>query len=267
MLAAYKYNDVNTIVYSSYIELQFPSSSYYKVEKTDGRIKELKFTSSFSKKDNYNIVLNSTFTVNDIHLIVRDIEISERIEVVRLVMDSHNITAIFILPLIFEPSLLNNIKHIIVNPYLYNNSTRMDKLMLLVLDINISSILETTIYTERKKLIEGFVGYYYEIKEGIIKDVDLITQGKYSYISEESKKKILTYYLAFFQEDKELFASSVIYQVLHRSESRRKRLEEDYNVKIPLGQDLFEGFDVKKESIPFILNDNEFSNTEREVSI
>ena len=98
--------------------------------------------------------------------------------------------------------------------------------------------------------------FYFHIPEKWYNDYLFFLNSKYSYMSEEIKKKILKFY--------NLGNQSQVYKVLYRDNERRKELEQELDVILPLDAEIASAIDFSKETyteIHKIINP-EFSNKE-----
>lgn len=90
-------------------------------------------------------------------------------------------------------------------------------------------------YFEEKMNVDNFHTLYkFKVNPLVLKDYQLILSGKYSHISEFSKKQILDFHY--------LENESVTYKILYKSEERKKELENKYDIKIPKDLDLYDKF-------------------------
>lgn len=80
--------------------------------------------------------------------------------------------------------------------------------------------------------------YKFRIPERYKEDINLITEGKYSYVSKPYKDRILNFHLN---------ANTALEEILNRSEIRRKSMEIEYNCTIPEDVDLLSVPVVEKE--------------------
>ena len=79
----------------------------------------------------------------------------------------------------------------------------------------------------------------FRVPERFKEDYTLLINGKYSQISEELKKRIVKFHY--------LTSNSPISQVIHKSETRRKKLEKDLKVDIPEDLDLLDPYNIENE--------------------
>lgn len=87
-------------------------------------------------------------------------------------------------------------------------------------------------YVESVDTDEYHVLYKFSIPKKFLDDYNLILEGKYSYISEVGKERILN----FNASSKE----RPLGKILFRDPSRRKEMEKELQVKIPESQDLYD---------------------------
>ena len=85
-------------------------------------------------------------------------------------------------------------------------------------------------YVSMQDVDDYHVLYKFSVPNKFLKDYDLIIQGKYSYISEVSKERILNFHSS--AKDRPLG------KILYRDAARRKRMEEELGTVIPKELDL-----------------------------
>jgi hypothetical protein len=123
-------------------------------------------------------------------------------------------------------------------------------------DLNFISLLyrfdgsvEFANFEEKLKEREDFVSakdvdkyhilYTFRLPESAKADIELITQSKYSKVSEEAKEQILD----FHYSDR----SKPIGQILYKCSLRRKEMEKELRHEIPADNELFEAFSIPNE--------------------
>jgi len=94
-------------------------------------------------------------------------------------------------------------------------------------------------FDSQKDVDQYHVLYRFNIPKKYLNDYNLILKGKYSYISEVAKERILNFH--FSSKDRPLG------NILYRDPKRRERMEKDLNVKIPEDLDLHDPFYKKEE--------------------
>lgn len=211
------------------------STNHSNVEiiRENGVFQEIKFSDLLSFKKGDKITIKDKDNENFITFILNDIS---RISGTRFEGIQEKVTksCIFVLPF-----LGNNHVHFDYNFSLYNVYVSEDYkfIYLKYKFINSSNYLELEeklqshpLYQEFFDVNEEYVVFKFKIDEKFQKDVDKIIEGKYSSISEFSKKKILEFH--------GLNSSSKLGQILSRDQKYKKHLELKLGTIIPLNMDL-----------------------------
>jgi hypothetical protein len=82
--------------------------------------------------------------------------------------------------------------------------------------------------------------FYFHVPVKYYNDYLLFMNSKYSYLSEELKKKILRFY--------NLGVNSQVYKVLYRDAQRRRELEEELDVELPPDAEVASAIEFSKET-------------------
>ena len=82
--------------------------------------------------------------------------------------------------------------------------------------------------------------FYFHVPNKYYQDYLLFMNSKYSHLSETLKKKILKFY--------NLGISSQVYKVLYRDVQRRRELEEELDVELPVDAEVASAIDFSKET-------------------
>lgn len=82
--------------------------------------------------------------------------------------------------------------------------------------------------------------FYFHVPDKYYQDYLLFMNSKYSHLSETLKKKILKFY--------NLGISSQVYKVLYRDVQRRRELEEELDVELPVDAEVASAIDFSKET-------------------
>lgn len=106
--------------------------------------------------------------------------------------------------------------------YKYNASVEMEEFE--------AKIKKHPQYIETIDVDQYHVLYKFSIPAKYGEDFNLITQGKYSYISEVAKERILDFHSAS--------NTSPLFKILNRSASRREKMEKELGISIPKDADL-----------------------------
>lgn len=94
--------------------------------------------------------------------------------------------------------------------------------------------------------------YVFDIPEELFDIVDLFVSGKYSYMP--NKEKVI----GFLMKNFGLSLESKIVKILNRDEALKKEIEDQLNVKIPIGMDLSSPPDLDSENINFNVNEENY---------
>lgn len=267
-----KFGDVKMYCTARDFIIEVPNSSYF-VSNTDDEvvIKPYPFSNN-----NFSFKLKSYIDFEDIYFQINYItKNSQHPNKVILSLDRSRTSNFFICPLILTPEQLNIEKFCFINSYLLPKATGHS----LVLVYNNKIIEDFTLFISKianDKLINttyknDYVFLEYSISESILKDVMLIIDSKYSSISESSKDIINNYFhfLHKLTSNKLVDLTKMkIYKVLYKSEELRREMEKSLNEKIPSHLDLYEFFDLEKETISYKMFDYdvkpEFSQRRRD---
>lgn len=182
--------------------------------------------------------------------------------------DNRNISTQFILPLLFNNSLgIINSFNRLINLYSFldevsteevENDIHNTDIFYLVYRFSGSvefiefefNLLDNIYCKGAIDLDTQHTAYLIDIKNHPHKeDINLIKKGKYSKISKVAKEKVLNFFLSVgFVKPNSKLEDSIIYNILERTEFRRKQLERVLGVVLPDDSELYEFFNPIKET-------------------
>lgn len=178
----------------------------YKIINDNGKIIKIKTENEDISIGNTKIISSNGYNIK---YLIRNLNMySKYPNVVFCKEDVYNTTTLFILPLLFETkniaSFISNKDGYLMNAYLkcdFINKTSDNSLFVLLkystsekFKIQESIFLKNKYFIAPYDIHKGYVLYEFKIPEEFINDVNILISGKYSKISEYSKKKICSFH-------------------------------------------------------------------------
>jgi len=209
-------------------------NSNYKIIKDNKKIIKI-------ETENVNIEKGDEITISnngyDIKYIIRELSMYPKYPNIIFCKENvYNTTTLFILPLLFEnkslSSFINNKDGYLINSYFkcdfINKMHDNDLFLLLKYSTSERFKIQESLFIKNKHFVAShdihkqYVLYEFKIPEEFSKDVNLLINGKYSKISEYSKKKICSFH-------GNTIDGMLINKVLYRSKELIKFYEDEFD--------------------------------------